>query len=198
MSPTASSAAPLAQLRRRRTLLAWGLLRPAGRRRAPPAISGALPPESQITAGAYTCAFCGVLWYPVEGSFRRLTSTPPRTHLRLWPRLPQGDRLLRARRQPPLTLGATGLRAEIHRELSTSCRLHLRATSNLASRSTGPRAIAGARLQIRALPRSRFTESCPRLDGRLHLQVRLTTASADGALGASWPRPLLPAPSVCM
>ena len=197
MSPTASSAAPLAQLRRRCTLLAWGLLRPAGRRRAPPATAGALPP-SQIAAGAYTWAFCGVLWHPVAGSFRRLASTGPRTHPQLWPRLPQGHRLLRARRQPPLTLGATGLRAEIHRELSTSCRLHLRATSNLASRSTGPRAIAGARLQIRALPRSRFTESCPRLDGRLHLQVRLTTASADGALGASWPRPLLPAPSVCM
>ena len=87
------------------------------------------------TAGAGTWAFCGVLCCPVAGSFDRLTSTGPRTHHRLWPRLPQGHRLLRARRQPLLTRGATGLRAEIQRAVHVMEGFLYRPTSDLASRS---------------------------------------------------------------
>ena len=102
------------------------------------------------TAGAGTWAFCGVLCCPVAGSFDRLTSTGPRTHHRLWPRLPQGHRLLRARRQPLLSRRATGWRAEYRRELPTSktapladvCAVDHSADGRAAA---GPAGVAGRR-----------------------------------------------------
>ena len=128
MSPTARSAAPLARPPRRRSLLACGSAPTSRKTRS----------NSSHSRRSSTCksdhsfgllkqgrarGISGGCYATLQQAVHRITSTGPRTHPRRWPTpRPPTAASKAARRLPLLSRGATGLRAEIHRELSTSRR----------------------------------------------------------------------------